>query len=71
MLWVLRDVLGMTGTKFGAGWRSVARARNPRPTDPEIDTARWPGTFAAAAPMDGSAAIKQAAERAAMSKGGK
>jgi isoquinoline 1-oxidoreductase subunit alpha len=26
LLWVLRDVLGMTGTKFGVAWRSVARA---------------------------------------------
>ena len=27
LLWVLRDVLGMTGTKFGCGSRNVARAR--------------------------------------------
>lgn len=27
LLWVLRDVLGLTGTKFGCGKRSVAPAR--------------------------------------------
>jgi isoquinoline 1-oxidoreductase subunit alpha len=27
LLWVLRDILGMTGTKFGCGMALVARAR--------------------------------------------
>jgi len=27
LLWTLRDELGLTGTKFGCGWRCAARAR--------------------------------------------
>ena len=26
LLWVIRDTIGLTGTKFGCGWRSVALA---------------------------------------------
>jgi len=28
LLWVLRDVLGMTGTKFGCAWLCAAPARS-------------------------------------------
>src|SRR6266850_530667 len=45
LLWVLRDTLGLTGTKFGycqSGQIMAAAAllaKNPHPTDADIDTA--------------------------------
>jgi len=30
VLWVLRDVLGMTGTKFGCGWRLCETRSDPQ-----------------------------------------
>ncbi len=52
LLWVLRDNLGLTGTKFGCGIAqcgycqsgqimaaAALLAKNPHPTDADIDTA--------------------------------